>query len=80
MGGNAGFKGFRERVFQDVRSLISDDYELNVACDSQKYAEFGWQGGKLLANSDEFSDLVVTKKAYDEFGHNLCHKKFDISH
>jgi len=80
MGGNSGFKGFRERVYQDVRSLISDDYELNVECDNQKFIEFAWHGGKLLANCPEFNDLVVSKKSYDEFGHNFCKKKFDILH
>lgn len=82
MGGNVGLRGFRERVYQDVRSLIADDYELNInASTEENPSELAWQGGKLLANSnDEFNDLVVTRKAYDEFGHNLCRKKFDISH
>lgn len=75
-----GFTGFHERIYKDVRSLISDDYELNVVCDSQKYIDYAWQGGKLLAESTEFDELVVTKKSYDEFGHNLCKKKFDILH
>ena len=80
MGGNAGFKGFRDRVEKDVRKLISDDYELNVECDAKKYVDYAWHGGKLLANNTDFNDLVVTKKSYDEFGHNLCKKKFDILH
>lgn len=80
MGGNSGFKGFKDRIYQDVRSLISDDYELKVNWDPAKFIDYAWHGGRLLAQSTDFNDLVVTRKAYDEFGHNLCRKKFDILH
>lgn len=63
--------------YDDVRSLVSDEYELVVTQmpDVQTYA---WEGGKCLAASSDFSDLVVTKRMYDEHGHNICLKKFNI--
>jgi hypothetical protein len=30
----------------------------------------------LLAESPDFTNLVVTKKLYEEFGHNICEKHF----
>jgi len=60
-----------------VRSLISDEYELIVKemPEAQTYA---WQGGKSLASGPDFDDLVVTKKMYEEHGHSICVKKFNI--
>lgn len=37
-----------------------------------------WSGGRGLANSPEFNNLLVNKKAYDEYGHSYCKKKFDV--
>jgi len=43
--------------------------------EAQTYA---WQGGKSLASGPDFDDLVVTKKMYEEHGHSICVKKFNI--
>lgn len=65
--------------YQDVRSLISDEYSLNIDSNISDPSTFAWQGGKELANSQDFSDLIVSKKIYEEVGHNACKKKFDIT-
>lgn len=78
MGGNVNFNGFEQRVYDDVRCLIPSKYKLNVKAESDCLG-CAWQGGKMLAeNETEFKELVVSKKAYDEFGHSVCKKKFDI--
>jgi len=61
-----------------VRNLVSDEYEVTINQDNDVLA-YPWQGGRLLANSTEFNDLYVSRKAYDEHGHNICKKKFDIN-
>lgn len=77
MGGNAMFNGFKERVFNDVRSLILDEYELNVQL-AENVFDYAWKGGSALANSSEFDQIVVSKKLYEEHGHNICKEKFNI--
>ena len=63
--------------YNDVRSLLSDEYEINVA-NIKNTDTYAWHGGKKLATSKDFNDLCVTKKMYDELGHNICKKKFNI--
>lgn len=78
MGGNAKFKGFKQRVYEDVRCLISNKYNLNVTTEPDS-TTCAWQGGKLLAeNENEFQELIISKKTYDEFGHSVCKNKFDL--
>jgi len=60
-----------------VRSLISDEYELNIKA-MQEANTYAWKGGQSLASSSDFDDLIVTKKMYEEHGHSICIKKFNI--
>jgi len=75
-GGNVLLKGFRERVYKDLRALIPDEYDLNVFSASE--SQYAWYGGQLLAESGEYNNIVVTRKAYEEYGHDLCKQKFNI--
>jgi actin-related protein len=54
--------------------LIPDEFDLNVY--SANELQYAWCGGKMLAESPDFTNLVVTKKLYEEFGHNICEKHF----
>ena len=54
-----------------------DEYDLNVQVANDAF-DYAWQGGKMLAQSTEFDELVVSKKAYEEHGHNICKEKFNI--
>ena len=63
--------------YSDVRALVSDEFELTVSL-AKDVLRDSWQGGQMLSISSEYDDLVVTKKLYDEQGHNICMKKFDI--
>lgn len=63
--------------YKDVRSTIPDEYDLNVysANEAQQYS---WYGGQLLSNNqNDYNQYVVTRKQYDEIGHNICKQKFD---
>ena len=61
--------------YKDVRCLISDDFDLNVY--SANETQYAWYGGQMLVNSVDYNHLLVTRKQYEEFGHNICKQKFD---
>ena len=61
--------------YKDVRSLISDDLDLNVYSVSD--SQYAWYGGQMLANSVDNAPLAVKKTEYDEYGHTICKQKFD---
>jgi actin-related protein len=61
--------------------MIPEEYELNINLDKQNELDYIWQGGKVLANSSEDTkELLVTRRMYDEHGHGVCKKKFDVYH
>lgn len=61
-----------------MRSLIKDEYVLNVIQEGDSIA-YGWEGGKRLAScSTDFNKLVINKKTYEEHGHSICKEKFNI--
>lgn len=39
---------------------------------------YSWEGGKLLAHSPDYDEIVVTREDYEENGHFICEEKFDI--
>lgn len=47
----------------------------NISCSPICYA---WEGGKLLAHSPDYDEMVVTRDDYEENGHCICEEKFDI--
>jgi actin-related protein 6 len=66
--------------FKDVRSMIEEDYELNVEIATDPL-EYSLNGGKCLSNNDnDYNDIRVTRKQYEEHGHNICKKKFDLNY
>ena len=62
-----------------MRTLISDEYQLNVTSSGENPLRYGCEGGQLLATNDsDFSDLVISRKLYEEHGRSICKKKFDV--
>ena len=57
--------------------MVSEEFDLNLKL-SNEVVSYPWQGGQKLANSNDFEDLVVSKKQYEEHGHNICKSKFNI--
>lgn len=39
---------------------------------------YPWEGGKLLAHSPDYDEMVVTRDDYEENGHCVCEEKFDV--
>ncbi|ALC48427.1 Actr13E [Drosophila busckii] len=67
VGGSSQFKGFLPRLKRDLRALVPHDLEVALICpeDPVRYA---WFGGRELATSANFDDLVYTRDDYEEFG------------
>ncbi|XP_072937590.1 actin-related protein 6 [Epargyreus clarus] len=76
-GGNTLFFGFRERVYNEVRSLALDHFDVNVTL-PQDPLTYAWEGGKLLFRDPDFYSFCVTKEEYEEEGKALAFERFDI--
>ncbi|XP_002734802.1 actin-related protein 6-like [Saccoglossus kowalevskii] len=77
-GGNSLFPGYRQRVFDEVRSLAPQEYEVNVVL-PQNAITYPWEGGGVISKYEEFQDkYCVTKKQYEESGQNICLETFDV--
>ncbi|KAH9636086.1 hypothetical protein HF086_002997 [Spodoptera exigua] len=76
-GGNAMFPGFRDRVYNDVRSLALDHYDVNVMKPDNPIT-YAWEGGKQIFRDPDFYSFCVTKEEYEEEGKSLAFERFDI--
>ncbi|XP_031574279.1 actin-related protein 6-like [Actinia tenebrosa] len=76
-GGCSLFPGFKERVFQDVRSLAPCDFDVAVYQPINPVT-YGWDGGIALSKTETFTKkMCVTKAEYEEHGKNICKERFD---
>lgn len=76
-GGNCCIPGFKERLYKEVRSLAPDEFDLEVHLPENPIT-YAWQGGILLPQLNDFSQMVVTRQLYDEYGTNICLEMFDV--
>lgn len=67
IGGSAKFKGMKERLQKDIRSMAPEWFEVNVnsSADPTTYA---WNGGKHLSEDPEFDKMCITRQDYEENG------------
>ncbi|PRP89165.1 actin-related protein 6-like [Planoprotostelium fungivorum] len=73
-GGSACFRGFRDRVELELRSVVSSRYQVNVSIpeDPVRYA---WDGASNFPEAVDWSKCVVTRKDYEETGSLYCLRK-----
>uniref|UniRef100_T1INQ6 Actin-related protein 6 n=1 Tax=Strigamia maritima TaxID=126957 RepID=T1INQ6_STRMM len=76
-GGNVFFPGFRDRVYQDVRALTFEDYQVNVVLPKNPMV-YAWHGGVSLSSDKEVNRMMVTRQQYEEHGVSICQDKFDV--
>uniref|UniRef100_A0A3B3YCC1 Actin-related protein 6 n=1 Tax=Poecilia mexicana TaxID=48701 RepID=A0A3B3YCC1_9TELE len=67
-GGNLLFPGFRERLEAELRSLVPAHLPVNVFLPENPVC-YSWEGGKLLAHSPDYDEMVVMREDYEENGH-----------
>ena len=77
IGGNACLPGFKRRVHTEVRTLSDCHMDVNVHCSSDP-SSYAWQGAKVLANSPDFANKLISRKEYLEKGSDFCNEKFNI--
>ncbi|XP_020909427.1 actin-related protein 6 isoform X2 [Exaiptasia diaphana] len=76
-GGCTLFPGFKERMFNDVRSLAPVDYDVAVYQPTNPVT-YAMEGGIMLSKTDTFTKkMCVTKADYEEHGKHLCRERFD---
>uniref|UniRef100_A0A3Q3AGE7 Actin related protein 6 n=1 Tax=Kryptolebias marmoratus TaxID=37003 RepID=A0A3Q3AGE7_KRYMA len=70
-------EGFRERLEAELRSLVPAHLPVSVLLPANPVC-YSWEGGKLLAHTPDYDEMVVTREDYEENGHLVCEDKFDI--
>ncbi|MEQ2244735.1 Actin- protein 6, partial [Ilyodon furcidens] len=76
-GGNSLFQGFRERLEAELRSLVPAHLPVSVFLPENPVC-YSWEGGKLLAQSPDYDEMVVMREDYEENGHIVSEERFDI--
>ncbi|KAI5123138.1 hypothetical protein M0805_000841 [Coniferiporia weirii] len=75
VGGNVKFPGFRQRLMSELRSLAPIDHEVHIYESSNPISE-AYLSGAEFARRRGFANEVVTRAEYQEFGSNVCRKRF----
>lgn len=76
-GGNTLFPGFRDRVYNEVRALALDHFDVNVTLPDNSLT-YAWEGGKKIFRDPEFYSFCMTKEEYEEEGKALAFERFDV--
>ncbi|CAH2002584.1 unnamed protein product [Acanthoscelides obtectus] len=75
-GGNCNFKGFKERILAEVRSMLPHLWEVNVYQPDDPIT-YSWEGGKSLLKMPDFKSSLVTKGEYEELGSAIVQQRFN---
>ncbi|XP_045782254.1 actin-related protein 6 [Maniola jurtina] len=76
-GGNTLFKGFRDRVYNEVRSFALDHFDVTVTLGDNPVT-YAWEGGRMLFRDPDFYSFCMTREEYEEEGRSLAFERFDI--
>jgi len=76
-GGSSLFPGFKERIYNDIRALACEDYDVNVSLAKNPITN-AWEGGVHCSKNSEMTRFAVTRKDYNEYGHNICSERYDV--
>eukprot|EP00924_Labyrinthula_sp_SR-Ha-C_P015235 augustus_masked-scaffold_9-processed-gene-12.7-mRNA-1 protein AED:0.33 eAED:0.33 QI:0/-1/0/1/-1/1/1/0/378 len=73
-GGNVMFLGIGDRFAKELTALAPSSMKIKIiAPPGRKYST--WIGGSILASLSTFSEMWVSKQAYDECGPTIVHRK-----
>jgi len=73
-GGSTLFRGFGERVLNEVRILAPKDMKIKISAPQERHIST-WVGGSILASLPTFQKMWVSHEEYDEEGASIIHKK-----
>ena len=71
-GGNTMFPGMRERVTEEVTSLVNTT-DVKVTAPPERKSSC-WIGGSILASLSDFYKICISKEEYDEYGDSIVHR------
>lgn len=72
-GGSTLFKGFGERLLQEIKKIAPKDIKIKISAPPErKYST--WLGGSILASLDTFRKMWISKREWEEDG-RVVHKK-----
>jgi len=77
-GGCSHFPGIRQRVEEELRRLVPDEFDVRVSLPTNPTTT-AWSGGKRLVEeeTEDFNKCRVTKKEWQEYGNAICTRRFD---
>ena len=73
-GGSSRLSNLADRLEKEIRALIPDETRTKVLTPPTR-AWSAWLGGSLLADSENFPELAVSKQEYQENGAEIVNKK-----
>ncbi|CAG7837909.1 unnamed protein product, partial [Allacma fusca] len=77
VGGNTKFPGFKERLYNEVRSRAPTIFQVNLTVPDDPVT-YAWKGGSQFAGDPDFKKYLVTKSMYNEAGIMAFAKISDI--
>lgn len=72
-GGNTLFKGFGDRLLNEMKKS-SKDLKIRISAPQERLYST-WIGGSILASLESFKRMWISRKEYDEEGQRIVHKK-----
>ncbi|VEN35717.1 unnamed protein product [Callosobruchus maculatus] len=76
IGGNCNFKGFKERMMAELRSLLPHLWDVKLY-QPEDPITYSWDGGKSLLKMTDFKSCLVTKEEYEELGSMIIQQRFN---
>ena len=75
LGGSSQFPGLIERLESEIRQRAPDEYVVRIRRSNEPLTT-AWCGGSCLSIDPSFPNVSVTKREYDEWGHNIFKQKW----
>ena len=67
-GGNTMFKGFPERLANEIKALAPESYKNDVKVIAEHERNLAaWKGASIISTLSTFGNLWITKKEYEEY-------------
>lgn len=76
IGGSSNFKGFKQRMYAEIRSQLPHLWDINVY-QPQDPVTYSWKGGGALLKTPNFKSFLVTKEEYEELGSGIIQQRFN---
>lgn len=73
-GGSSNIYGFPQRLQYELNNSINSAKNIKVNANSQR-KNGTWLGGSMLASMDAFSNIMISRQEYDEYGEDIIYRK-----